>query len=119
MKQYADIARLFGAFVRKICLLKRIQFRLLLATRDVFIVLALQILVERIEALVSRVVCRGADHLRHHRRDRSCECRILQTIGNNVRTVTAAISVRSIVARSRAKILQNGDGVTEVSRAAG
>ena len=31
MKQYADIARLLGAFMRKICLLKRVRFRLRLA----------------------------------------------------------------------------------------
>ena len=31
MKQYENIARLFDAFMRKICLIKRIRFRLLLA----------------------------------------------------------------------------------------
>ena len=41
MKQYADIARLFGAFVRKICLLKRIRFRLLLANGSGICTLAL------------------------------------------------------------------------------
>ena len=31
MKQYADIASLFGAFMLKICLLKRVSLRLVLA----------------------------------------------------------------------------------------